>query len=372
MTPRKLEPRPGFQLEIDFDGRVRPFVFLEHPAAPGVAHQMQGAKGLVFRVQFDRDLFALKVMRLRHRTPDLEAACEAVRDLADVEGLAVCRRICITPRHAPLAFERWSDLAYAVLMPWIDAPSWYQVMELRRPLPDGAALEVARRLARLLAWLEARGIAHCDLSSNNVLLPIHGERFSVQLIDVEDIYRPGKQPPAVLTLGTPGYQHRESRNGQWGRYADRFAGAVLLAEMLGWADPRVLGAAYGESFFDPAEVHDAGSARFRLLQESAEKRAPGVSALFERAWRAHMMADCPSMNEWAACLEAPHAEFRTSTSVAFEPLPAPSPIVFAPAVWEELPPTGASPAALPSFEPLPAVLPPPPTAVWQSWKSTKT
>src|SRR5690606_41719315 len=86
-------------------------------------------------------------------------------------------------------------------------------------------------------------------------------------VDVGDLYTPWLTPPPMVPAGTPGYQDRQvSQTGQWHAAGDRFAGAVLMAEMLGWAHAEVRESAFGESYFDPEELLQH-TKRYHLLQE---------------------------------------------------------------------------------------------------------
>ncbi len=176
--------------------------------------------------------------------------------------------------------------------------------------------------------MEEQGIAHCDLSAPNVMLPVltpprrlrrlppplrsgrggggsrrgGGEERGPRLVDLEGLYAPGMVRPQELSSGSAGYAHRQAAGGLWGPEADRFAGAVLLAEMLGWCDPQVVEAAWGESYFDPAEMQGQGE-RSRLLSESLRRNwGDSVSALFQRAWASDTLADCPTFGEWLVAM----------------------------------------------------------------------
>jgi hypothetical protein len=143
------------------------------------------------------------------------------------------------------------------------------------------------------------------------------------LVDVEGLYAPGLPRPEALPSGSSGYAHRTAREGLWGPTADRFAGAVLLAEMLGWGDESVREACYGETYFDPAEMPSVAQAsacdRYRtLLSALARHYGQPVADLFERAWRSETLADCPTFGEWLVALpEHPVAQaFSLSTPAA--------------------------------------------------------
>ncbi|MDT7947456.1 MAG: hypothetical protein RQ897_03795 [Thermoflexus sp.] len=311
--------RPNAHDELIIDGIA--YRIAEHPAAPGFPYGQEGRAGIVYCLQNPAtgNKAALKVFKPRFRTPALVSQAEKLAAFADLPGLTVCRRTVLTPqRHADL-LRREPDLTYAVLMPWIEGPTWVEVMLEKRPLTPQQALDLARAFADLLSRMEQNGIAHCDLSGPNVLLPMlagqtadrrpqtaYSPSSTVELVDVEGLYAPGLPRPEALPSGSSGYAHRTAREGLWGPTADRFAGAVLLAEMLGWGDESVREACYGETYFDPAEMPAQGGPnppRYRtLLSALARHYGQPVADLFERAWTSETLADCPTFGEWLVAL----------------------------------------------------------------------
>jgi WD40 repeat protein len=331
--------RPNVGDELTLNGVT--YRIAEHPAAPGIPYGQEGRAGIVYQLlPADRSAgfqpAALKVFRARFRTPALVSQAEKLAAFADLPGLTVCRRTVLTPtRHADL-LRREPDLTYAVLMPWIEGPTWVEVMLEKRPLTPQQALDLARAFSQVLVRMEEQGLAHCDLSGPNVLLPMltgqtadrrpqtaYSPSSTVELVDVEGLYAPGLPRPEVLPSGSAGYAHRTAREGLWGPTADRFAGAVLLAEMLGWGDETVRQACYGETYFDPAEMPSVAQAsacdRYQtLLSALARHYGQPVADLFERAWRSETLADCPTFGEWLVALpEHPVAQaFSLSTPAA--------------------------------------------------------
>jgi hypothetical protein len=328
--------RPNAHDELIIDGIA--YRIAEHPAAPGFPYGQEGRAGIVYCLQNPAtgNKAALKVFRARFRTPALVSQAEKLAAFADLPGLTVCRRTVLTPqRHADL-LRQHPDLTYAVLMPWIEGPTWTEVMLEKRPLTPQQALDLARAFADLLSRMEQNGIAHCDLSGPNVLLPMlagqtadgrpqtaYSPSSTVELVDVEGLYAPGLPRPEALPSGSSGYAHRTAREGLWGPTADRFAGAVLLAEMLGWGDETVREACYGETYFDPAEMPGQGGAnppRYRtLLSALARHYGQPVADLFERAWTSETLADCPTFGEWLVAMpEHPVAQAFSLSTAATE------------------------------------------------------
>jgi hypothetical protein len=242
------------------------------------------------------------------------SVAESIAPYASLAGLRVCQRTVLTPEtHTPL-LRQYGDLTYAVLMPWVEGPTWLEILVKEHPLSPDVSLALARSLADILTSMEQRRLAHCDLSAPNVLVPALAEspagdqESSIALVDVEQLYGPRLQRPELLPSGSLGYAHTAAGDGQWGPRADRFAGAVLLAEMLAWRDQRVREAAWGESYFRPDELQQ-DSDRYRILRDALRDRwGAGVVGLLDRAWQSRTLANCATFGEWMATLpEKPQA-----------------------------------------------------------------
>ena len=293
--------RPNPNDELTINGVT--YHIAEHPAAPGMPYGQEGRAGIVYRLLSSAsEGQALKVFKPRFRLPYLVSQAERIAAYADLSGLQVCRRTVLTPsRHADL-LRQYADLTYAVLMPWIEGPTWLEVILDRKPFTSEQSLALARALAEVLVHMEEQGIAHCDLSGPNVMLPALAEGEGVALVDVEGLYAPGLPQPEALSSGSAGYAHKTAKDGLWSTKADRFAGAVLLAEMLGWCDPQVCQSAWSESYFEPKEMQQE-SERYRILVTSLSHHwGDGLAALFEHAWRSDSLADCPTFGEWLVAL----------------------------------------------------------------------
>lgn len=303
--------QPSVGQELVIDGVA--YRITEHPAAPGMPYGQEGRQAVVYQVVAENgDQRALKVFKPRFRAPALVGLTDQLAAFADLPGLAVCRRAVLTPRRHTELLRQQSDLTYAVLMPWIAGPTWMEVVLEKQPLSPEQSLSLARDLAGTLAEMEERSLAHCDLSGPNVLLPLlapsppqgegRGEGEGVALVDVEQMFAPGLNRPQLLVSGSSGYAHRTAPDGLWAANADRFAGAVLLAEMLGWCDASTRDAAWGESYCDPAEMQQDTARSRALLAALRGKWGEGVAGLFERAWQSETLADCATFGEWLVAL----------------------------------------------------------------------
>jgi hypothetical protein len=276
----------------------------EHPAAPGMPYGQEGRTAVVYQVTSADDNRALKVFKPRYRVPGLVSLARRIAPFADMPGLRVCRRTMLTPQHDDDLLPQHPDLIYAVVMPWIEGPTWMEVLLEKEPFSQEQSLSLARALASVLAGMEQESLAHCDLSGPNVLLPMlagasrNPSQAAVELVDVEQMYGPDLRRPDFLPSGSSGYAHRTASEAIWSPDADRFAGALLIAEMLGWCDERAQEAAWGESYFDPAEMHQPNERYHLLATVLRERWGSPVAGLFEQAWRSGTPVECPTFGEW--------------------------------------------------------------------------
>lgn len=300
-------PRPGEIFEIVINQRVLRLRAMEHPNAPGVTHSMKAGKATVYHLEDvdSEDQYAFKVMKHKYRIPVLEDVCRRLDALKTLPGLMVCERHCLTPASAPWTVQQYANLTYAILMPWMKGKSWFDYLQTGKrvgvTLSRQRSLLLACSLARILARLEHLGIAHCDLSPANMI--VDERTLHAELIDVEDIYGPDFKQPDFISKGTEGYQHRTSRNGQWAIDVDRFAGAIILSEILGWCDPDVIAASSEESYFDAHELQRNDSSRFDTLSRAIARHGIALAELLRRAWDSASFAECPTLNEWSQALE---------------------------------------------------------------------
>ena len=330
-----FQPTANSTLEID----SLTYRVAEHPAAPGVAYGQEGRAAIVYQVVDQHGTaWALKVFRPRFRVPALVNLAGKLANFADIPGLSVCRRTVLTSRKHTELLRQYPDLTYAVLMPWVYGPTWMQVVLEQQPFTPEQSLRLAHALLHLLAEMEERGLAHCDLSGPNLILPALAANVSantgseVALVDVEQMFGPDLSKPEILPGGSAGYAHKTAPAGLWASNADRFAGAVLLAEMLGWCDERVRRSASGESYFAPEEMQRDSTRYQRMVTSLHDYWGVGVANLFEHAWHSETLGDCPTFGEWLVTLPQnalsleraeTEAESPLETVAVEEPLPNP-------------------------------------------------
>lgn len=313
-----FQPRAGDTLEL----RTAAYRFLEHPAAPGMPYGQEGRQGIVYKLEKigrGRQEAALKVFRPRFRDDTLLQQPEAYKAIVGIPGLSVAKRTVLSERKEPELIAEHSELNCAVLMPWVEGPTWLDILAEKRALSREEAVRSASALAETLLAMEQRRLAHCDLSAANVMLPgwVRAQGHAIELVDAESMYGPEWERPGALPLGTPGYASQAAcRSGVWDAYADRLSGAILLSEMLGWADASVREAAWGESYFSPEEVQHPSARLDRLVQALSELYGEGVSLLLKQAWENEALSYCPSFAQWAEALRRVRAGERVSAPKA--------------------------------------------------------
>ncbi|MGW8956067.1 hypothetical protein [Paenibacillus sp. NPDC055715] len=306
-----FQPNPGDELIINGTA----YMVGRHPVAPGLAYAQAGRQGIVYQLNAKsgapHEAKALKVFFPKFRIPAMVYQSEHMEAYGNIPGLQVCRRDVLTPERNGSLIAEHPDLLYAVLMPWIHGTTWFDCLTAQQQLEASDSLALARALAGIGSAMEQKGLAHCDLSAPNVMLPFFSEvelpegTSAVELVDVEQMYSTKMDRPDALLAGSPGYAaHRTIHSGLWSAYADRFAGAIIIGEMLGWSDRVVVDKAWGESYFDQHEMQTPCE-RYYILRKSLEARwGSKVVELFSRAWDSQDLSSCPTFGEWLVVLNA--------------------------------------------------------------------
>lgn len=303
------EFHPTLDMALAIDAST--FRFMPHPwfcEEPDDVFVLEGAEALIYQL---RELetgavAALKVSKPLFRGDQIVRSVGALRPYATLPGLMLGNRICLTYPTHPNLITLYPDLNYAILMPWIEGSTWAGI--LLDPAASLAysgqqALTLARMTAQVLWNLEAHRLAHTDVAGGNIiLLP---DRKNIELLDIENLYMSGAPTPHYVSRGSPGYQHpRLGATGQWAPEGDRFAGAILLTEMLTWRDAavRALIPRGAETLFQPHELQQTDLPRWQAARDALWAICPPALDLFDRAWSSATLADCPELSEWALAL----------------------------------------------------------------------
>jgi serine/threonine protein kinase len=290
-----MDLNPGDSLPIG----KRIFVVSPHPGATAnIAYAQEGRKSIVYQVclQYSNQLSALKVFKKAYRGKYVVHLSNRLRKFAVLPGMQACKRTVLTAKQHSAIIHTYPDLEYTVLMPWVNGNTWFEMLLQHQSLTVKQSYWCARRLAFILTALEARNIAHCDLSGANLVIDLNGN--DVQLIDLEDIFAPDLTAPPYIPGGTFGYQHKTCRDGQWNSYADRFAGAVLLSEILCGHLESIQRACWGESYFAPDELQNPSCERYLLMNRSLQIISPALAKLLQQAWTSPHLKHCPPLSQW--------------------------------------------------------------------------
>jgi hypothetical protein len=285
------------------------YVVQPHPASPTRAYAQVGGRGRVFQLKHQRSghLWALKVFHPRYRVASLVTTAQQLSSVASYEGLRAANRRIIRASD-PIVITH-PDLAYAMIMPWIMGKTWYDFLvnaaSSGRPFPLATSLQLCKRFLEVLASLEQSGIAHTDLSPGNVVFEL--KSCDVQLLDLEELYMPGSVNSRVA-MGSKGYRHPSGdvdKQNFWRAEGDRYAAAVLAAEILVLANNNLARRATDEGFFTDHRLSTRGGNRFGEAKAWLFKVAPTFASVFERAWTANTIEACPPVAElYASVREA--------------------------------------------------------------------
>lgn len=305
--------RPTINFRLEIQDKV--YVFTPHPAAKGIPYGQTGRRATVYQVTDEKgEVYALKVFTQAFRSPRIAEAAARLQNFAKFPGLGVCQRHVLTREIHPEIIQKYPDLEFAVLMPWVRGETWQEFMISHRALSFDSALPLAGQMTLLFAGLEQNNLAHCDIAGPNVLVDFSSLNnaastavSSLALVDVEEMYGPGLTQPEKLPAGTPGYNHKISKNGLWSAEADRFAGAVMLAEILTRHDERIRQISLQEQYFDPGEMQQ-NSERYQAVIQVLKANGASLAAdLFARAWFSQTLSECPAFSEWYLAINRPAA-----------------------------------------------------------------
>ncbi|MFB9277180.1 hypothetical protein [Cohnella cellulosilytica] len=318
----------GFQPEVNAPLIIngQRFAIGQHPNAPTIPYGQEGRQGTVYLLHSEdrRRKKAMKVFRSKFVNPSLVYHTQQIAKFSGVEGLLACERFIVTPQNNTELLREEPDLLYAVVMSWIEGPTWMDMLLNKQKLTRRQSHSAAYALAQALVAMEQRGLSHGDLSAPNVMLPMFGERGAsvrpidyVQLIDLEQMYASHLERPEHLPVGSPGYaSQRHPLTQMWGPYSDRFAGAVLLTEMLGACLDSFFDSTWGESYFAPEETQSYGERYARLVEFIRSEWGEAIVSLFIRAWDSNELSQCPTFGEWMIELAKTESGSKTSRIAA--------------------------------------------------------
>lgn len=300
-----FSPQPGMSLRI----AATHYQYMPHPIFAHHVFVIEGNEAFVYQLRDParNTLHALKVFKPSYRGQYVAQRAIDLLAHKNVPGLYLCNRVCLSRETAPELIATYPDLEYAVFMPWMQARTWAGLMQDKSAsaaYQPANARVLALQTVRVLQYLEAHHLAHTDIAGSNIFLS--PDLTQVQLLDLEGIYYQGAFPPPVLSRGSPGYRHRQlSNEGQYCPAGDRFAGAILLTEMLTWWNPvvRALVAERAETLFQTQQLQTIDSPLWQAVRATLFAINAQILALFDQVWASSQLTGCPDFNAWKQCLK---------------------------------------------------------------------
>ena len=284
------------------------YIFLPHPHLPGEVLHIPREQATTYQLQRveDKTLWALKI---QHQLTAETRRAQALRILpkyAHLPGLLAARRLYLHKQNCPELIAHFPPLEYAVLMPWIVGPTWAGFMDdpfISASYQQQQAYQLALTTAQMLWNLETNHIAHTDIAGDNVIVL---SMQHIELIDLEGCYLPDIPAPTRKSRGWPGYQHPQlDQRGNYRPDGDRFAGAMLLTEMLTWWNSLVRATTPDNNealFQDANEPTEQRERRLAIVRRTLWNMYPRLCTLFEQAWSSSDLVDCPDFSTWTLCL----------------------------------------------------------------------
>lgn len=283
------------------------YEFLPHPVLPDEVQQIVRERAAIYQMRrrSDGSLWALKVNHQGYRDPQNAQHTALLQQFQHLPGLRTAQRLCLTRETCPVLLNTYPALEWAILMPWIQGPTWAGFMDdaqLSAHYTSQQAQDLALTLAYTLWTLEMHHLTHTDIAGDNVIV-VNPKR--VEFIDVDNIYLHGTPPPALPSRGWRGYQHRHlDQRGNCRPEGDRYAGAILLTEILTWWNPLVRALTDGDSYFQLGEQESPDILRPRLktVRTTLRQIHPGLRTLFLQAWNSADLVECPDFASWLSAI----------------------------------------------------------------------
>src|SRR5574342_669267 len=123
-----FEPEPGTRIHLKND-EVIEFLPLEVSGPASVfVYAESGKEGTVYKVRKEQEQYALKVFYPPYREKRLLENTDKLDRFKELEGFRVARRTVITPEGFSDLLNKFPDLKYAVLVPWIEGTVWGNLM----------------------------------------------------------------------------------------------------------------------------------------------------------------------------------------------------------------------------------------------------
>jgi serine/threonine protein kinase len=268
------------------------------------------------RQQSQGNIWLLKKFTPSRRPSDeyLEAVHQCLP--GGIEFFTCTQRRLITPDHvdrrysAYKAWDLFSWLAGTILMPKVPGSPWSSIADSLREGEASLTLKqrllAATNLTACIERLEVGGCCHRDLSCSNVFLDTDGR---VYLIDWDSLFHASLPFQSNTTTGTMGYiapftsgaSGRWDASRSWCPNADRYALAILIAEILLTSSDQEHAREDG-TMFAQTHLEDRDG---RFVQRSIDalwQLDRVVGHLLWKALHASSFEACPSPRQWRSTL----------------------------------------------------------------------
>lgn len=249
-----------------------------------------GSMGAVYRAQDENLGEAVAVKALRAESGWDQEARRRFRNEVMVARRVVHRNV-VQIRD----FGEHQGVSYLV-MDFVPGRSLRDLLRERGPLPQSAALAIARSVAEGLGEAHRQGVVHRDLKPANILLNTTGEAlvsdFGVARSMTTALTRTGE------ILGTPDYLSPEQASGQpVDPRSDIYALGILMVEMLSGKTPFA-----GGSMVEVLAQHMSG--RIQDLRGLLPDLDPRVTAVLSRCLEKDPDRRYPTTTELVADLDS--------------------------------------------------------------------
>src|SRR5215469_7756030 len=139
------------------------YEFLPHPVLPGEVHRVVREQATTYQLRRypDNTLWAMKVVNPGYRDPQVIQRTDYLQQFQHLPGLRVANRLCLTRPVFSELIGMYPALEFAVLMPWIQGPTWAGFMDdanISASYTMRQAQELALTMASILWNLEANRV----------------------------------------------------------------------------------------------------------------------------------------------------------------------------------------------------------------------